>query len=178
MSGGEFTNLPPTCANGYFHGIMEAYMGEVKNISLLKQKLQNICENIPGENTENKRQNRIDCYHGIGHGIFIQLEGDTAKSINFCENLTKDEKMQSMCRTGVFMEMLRQTDFESSELKIMTFKNCEKLDVKYQGECFNQQSYLLEEFGSKKEEFMKNLKSCQTIKDDIERITCIRMFKF
>lgn len=174
-------SLPPTCGSGYFHGLIEEYVGETTNIKVLKNKLSSICES----KTILENGNKIDCYHGIGHAIFIQLNNNLGGSLNFCNNISDDENNNSICRTGIFMEMIKSSaSFSNKEKdadeKIMSFANCEKLNIKYQGECFNQQSYLLAEFGSKKAEFTENILNCkkQFPNNQRERITCIRMFNF
>ncbi len=169
------STLPPTCGSGYFHGLIEEYVGTTTEINIMKNKLISICMN----SNVIKNNNQIDCYHGIGHAVFLYLEGNVKPSLNLCEDITRDEKMQSMCRTGVFMEMLRPEEARNNK-KILSFSACENLSEKYQGECFNQQSYLLAEFGTKKKEFNQNIKACNLKfpRKLEERISCIRMFNF
>ncbi len=171
-----FEALPPTCPNGYYHGLVETIVEHNPNI----YSLQKLCSQV------DSLQNRIDCFHGIGHGVLTYYDNSTDKAISFCNKISANkmandidsEKMASMCRTGVFMEMLRGV--ASTNSKIMSFAACENLPFKYQGECFNQQSYLLAEFGTKKEEFNQNLKKCkmQFPNNTLERVSCIRMFEF
>jgi hypothetical protein len=189
----------PTCSNGYFHGAVEAYAGETNNPKILLEKLDTVCgTQIPGvwdSHTPGiwaSKQISIDCYHGIGHASFIQLENDLKESINLCNNLNTYAHMQQMCRTGIFMEYIRSKGYnteskiltkdnkENTDLKAMSFAACENIELKYRGECFNQQAYLLEEFTTKQKEYTANIISCgkKFPNNQIERIYCIRTFKF
>ncbi len=161
----------PTCGNGYYHGVIEAYVGEEEQTEKdLKNKLEQLCINIP------QNQVKIDCYHGLGHAILVHEAYQVPNAVSLCDKVTKDETMKSMCHTGVFMEMLRD---QSVENKVLTFSKCENLPTEMQrAECFNQHSYLLNDFLSNKDKFIENMLFCEkSIKDMEERIICIRKEK-
>ncbi len=167
----------PTCVNGYYHGVLEEYAKDTKDKNILLNKLSDICKNID----KNDEKDSNDCYHGIGHASYIQLDNDLNKSLFVCNNVSLDEKMKQSCRTGIFMQASKNYDFDpnSKQNKIMSLSFCDTLkDPTYEAECFNQVSYLVEDLNNHKDEFIKNMMQCRKIPNQEERITCIRTFKF
>lgn len=170
----EFLMNIPTCGNGYYHGVIEEFVGDIPDKQHISGKLKNICEPI----LKNNPLAAVDCFHGLGHAILIEEDYDTQKAVALCDSITSDKKMLSMCHTGVFMEMLRS--YKSTDDKVKTFSLCESLPTDMQkAECFNQQSYLFDDFLNHKDEFIENMKECEkNVKDMEDRIICIRKAKF
>lgn len=161
----------PTCGNGYYHGVIGAYVGEENtDEQTLVKSLTQVCKNISDS------QVIIDCYHGLGHAILVHLDGQVDKAVKLCDQISPNEKMQTMCHTGVFMEMVRNENYDN---KVLTFSKCENLPTDMQkAECFNQHSYLLNDFLDNKDAFIKNMLECEAkVKDMEERIICIRKEK-
>lgn len=164
----------PTCPNGYYHGIIEKFAGDIKNKKILSEKLSKVCNNVP-------KLNLNDCYHGIGHAAYLQLDANLDEAILTCDNISEEirespdfEKLKGSCHAGVFMQA--SSDYNSENNKVMSLVFCDSLkkDI-YQAECYNQSSYLFEEFLKDKDKFLKVLKHCKTFKDQEERVTCVRM---
>ena len=162
----------PTCGNGYYHGVIEEYVGEEEENSDVVGKLKNICSSP----SINSHQVEIDCYHGLGHAIFVYYHKNIQNSVSICDSITNNEEMRSMCHTGIFMEMSRT---ENTDNKVLTFAKCENLPTPMQrAECFNQHSYLLSDFLQMRDAFIENMLDCEkNIKDMEERIICIRKEK-
>lgn len=168
----EILNDVPTCGNGYYHGAIEEIVEGFEN-EKIEEKLTSLC--IPILNSD--KQVVKDCYHGLGHAIFTQSGSDTKESLKVCERVTSgvNEEMTSMCRTGVFMELVNL----SNEMGVTSFEPClnQESDI-YSAECFNMQSYLFDEFSKQKEKFIENMKACQkTSLSTEDKIICIRKEK-
>lgn len=86
------------CASGYYHGIMEAYMGKFDDAALLA-KMPTICE--PSGQAYNLSY--YNCLHGLGHGLTIRFNQDIFKALPYCEAIGKTWESQS-CDSGVFMQ--------------------------------------------------------------------------
>ncbi|HSX48181.1 MAG TPA: hypothetical protein VLF41_01605 [Candidatus Nanoarchaeia archaeon] len=86
------------CASGYYHGIMEAYMGKFDDAALLA-KMPTICE--PSGQAYNLSY--YNCLHGLGHGLTIRFNQDIFKALPYCEAIGKSWESQS-CDSGVFMQ--------------------------------------------------------------------------
>ena len=77
------------CGSGYVHGVIER---RFKNVQDLIPLAQTLCTS-----------GKIDCFHGIGHGLMLATDNNLPQSIVVCNTLQGvRERMQ--CYGGVFME--------------------------------------------------------------------------
>lgn len=89
------------CWSGYYHGVMEAYMGKFDDNKLMAA-MPNICRQTPGKLYSFDYYN---CVHGLGHGVTIRFDNDIFKALPFCDAIGDDKNWeQESCYSGVFMQ--------------------------------------------------------------------------
>ncbi len=82
------------CGSGYFHGVIETYIGSTAN---LQDALQGICDGYTDV------FDRANCYHGLGHGLMFVSNNNLPRALAQCDNYP-DSKARIQCAEGVFME--------------------------------------------------------------------------
>ncbi len=82
------------CGSGYFHGVIETYIGSAAN---LQDALQGICDGYTDI------FDRANCYHGLGHGLMFVSNNNLPQALTQCDNYP-DPKAKIQCSEGVFME--------------------------------------------------------------------------
>ena len=99
--GSAFNAGSDICANGFYHGVVEALFGEKELATLGKNDTAHICDasNIGTSSPVA----RINCVHGVGHALMYMSGGDISVSLLHCEDLANDADI-SQCATGAFME--------------------------------------------------------------------------
>lgn len=163
------------CVSGYFHGVIEKVTEGVNDERTLVNMLRMACKEIGEKNLD-----ELNCYHGVGHVSLIHYEQNIEKALGLCDSLVEKKVMVNSCHSGVFMEMAKnyikpEDNPEDIDVGMKSLKACDSLPLKYQAECYNQQSYLFTEFTTD-QGFIDNLLECQKVKDQTERIYCIRMY--
>ncbi len=117
------------CDSGYTHGVVEEYLssGHVP----IAQALQAACQ--PGAATFRQWQ----CYHGLGHGAMIALDGDVAKSIALCGGLPSSFSSDA-CVNGVFMQHFVVTAHDGSVPKVNPtgLGDCQSQPARYKTVCY------------------------------------------
>ncbi len=166
-----FKNLS-TCGNGYFHGVIEEYTKDIKSTDALTAALTLVCRE-PGA------KNQIDCFHGMGHAAFIQLEYSTNDALAVCDAVSNDPVMQYSCYMGTFMEMSQ--DFSPEDLVTvkdgrMTFTTCDAQEPRYRVACYAQHAAFFENFTKTPADFAKNITYCTQIENDEYRMACVKFF--
>ncbi len=90
----------PSCASGYYHGILErAFVGVDSKRGLIKAA-RSLCSGAGV-----RRMGFLDyqCVHGLGHGLMIQTGYDLPTALSVCGDLqTRWDEIS--CTGGVFME--------------------------------------------------------------------------
>ncbi len=170
MSEDAYFKNVSTCGNGYFHGVIEEYSKQTNDKEMLVKILSNVCKE-PG------LKNAIDCFHGMGHAAFVQLEYATDDALYVCDNVTSDPVKNYSCYMGVFMEMAQ--DFATRDMVEvkdgrMTFKVCDSVDEKYKVACYGQHSAFFENFNLTPDDFTKNMRYCKQIENDRYRMACVK----
>lgn len=98
----------------------------------------------------------LECYHGIGHGLMMEVNYSVNDAIKECNVLPK-QIFRTYCIDGVFMEN------ENAELRNKTkfspnnpLAPCDGLETQYQGLCYsNHAVYLLTFFNFSKREAIR-----------------------
>jgi hypothetical protein len=89
------------CWSGYYHGVMEAYMGKFDDTKLLAA-MPSICKQTPGKPYSFDYYN---CVHGLGHGVTIRFDNDIFKALPYCDAIGNDKNWEQLsCYSGVFMQ--------------------------------------------------------------------------
>ena len=84
------------CEAGAFHGATEA-MFKVRGTATLESDVQLIC------GTSDVFFFRLQCIHGVGHGLMAWTSYELYDSLDLCDRLDTDRD-QRACYSGVFME--------------------------------------------------------------------------
>lgn len=95
-----FTLGSPTCASGYYHGILERAFVGVTTRAELARRAHSLCDT-----GGLRRFGYLDrqCRHGLGHGLMIQTGYDLPTALALCASLsTRWDHLT--CSNGVFME--------------------------------------------------------------------------
>jgi plastocyanin len=84
------------CQLGFYHGAIEASLGDLGSDEIIRD-VSISC----GENTNIIQ--RASCYHAIGHGLLVHHEYNLPEALTKCQ-LIVNEKAWSLCYHGVYME--------------------------------------------------------------------------
>ncbi len=145
-----FKNGSGECHSGYYHGTTEGYFALYGTVNL-EENLNTLC--TQDLNTFFRHQ----CFHGVGHGLMAWSNYQITEALSSCDQL-KEDKDQSSCTTGVFMENYTGA-FTKEEAQdpthVTTYLSqdpqfpCNAVAEKYQDECyFLQTSRMLQIFGA------------------------------
>jgi hypothetical protein len=96
---GRYFNNISTCGSGYFHGLVQEAVKDIKDKDELVKTFNNICYEKTMKDVAGS-----DCIHGLGHAAYLQTDYNLEDSIYICNNTTKSEYDRFNCYTGVFME--------------------------------------------------------------------------
>lgn len=131
------------CWSGYYHGVLESFVGEI-GLDNLGAQIDKVCEGIPGK--ERYAFDYYNCVHGIGHGVMAITSDNLFESFNYCDKLTGSWEQVS-CAGGVFMENViidglnRKTDYLRPSEPLYP---CTASPDKYKNVCYLMQtSYML-----------------------------------
>jgi len=95
-----YSHGSPSCASGYYHGILErAFVGVTTKRGLIRAA-RSLCSGAGV-----RRMGFLDyqCVHGLGHGLMIQTGYDLPTALSVCRGLqTRWDELS--CDGGVFME--------------------------------------------------------------------------
>ncbi|HSX48502.1 MAG TPA: hypothetical protein VLF41_03320 [Candidatus Nanoarchaeia archaeon] len=102
------------CASGYFHGVMEKYMGRFSDADLTGQ----VTEVCKADWLKPEAMDYFTCLHGLGHGLGIRFQNNLDKAVPYCEAFS-DEWQSSSCLSGLYMEnfIADGINHQSSDLK-------------------------------------------------------------
>ncbi len=93
-----FAEGSPSCASGYYHGLLErAFVGAESKRDLVR-KAGELCRGL-----RERGFLSYQCVHGLGHGLMIQTGYDLPTALEMCDGLGTGWQ-QTSCRGGVFME--------------------------------------------------------------------------
>jgi len=157
------------CGGAMYHGGIENYFlsemilnkGDADEI-----EFTHICVTLADDA---KKMKRVECAHGIGHGLAKVYDHDVFSSVKRCDEFS-DPTERRLCYEGVFMEnvvaytKVGAGTFDKDDL----FYPCNKLDAKYAGACFYYHaSYILDKRTTK-----AAFEECDKVKPEISLIFC------
>jgi hypothetical protein len=171
-----------TCANGYFHGIIEEYLKDVKDENTLIDKSRLICN----ESLYDKKSlSEGGCFHGVGHALYLQLDYDWDKSLKLCDSITENKSDRYNCYTGVLMEDIMDskqeeifTHIKNDNLYKFNFKRCESLDEIYKPACYMEVSVLFENLSENKNDYSLNISFCKYLANETYKMACIKQMAY
>lgn len=138
----SFLLCPMSLYNGGCqHGFFETALGQTQST---QEAVDLVCGSL---NNTFSSKFRFYCYHGVGHGVMMAQAYNLHASLSICDSL-EDSSGQQGCWQGVFMENVngglkdqaRDGVFSDTD----TLAPCNKMDGKYQHECFiNHSAWLM-----------------------------------
>jgi len=136
--------LCPTSYNyGCVHGFFQHALGMGETTEKAAAKM---CDNL-WRDPSLPLKTVQSCYHGLGHGIMVHADYVLPKALKMCGRLTWF-LAQEACWQGVFMENVDAALEGRDQKGVFTVEDplapCDRLDEKYQYQCFiNQSGWLM-----------------------------------
>lgn len=137
------------CGAGFFHGIIEAYVGYHPDFVINKESIDEIC------NQGKKDFKESTCNHILGHLLVLENKGEIEPSLPVCNSLDTP-RYQSECLNGIFMEDsfkpmlvdhgLAQTPVRDETRMIKQQTRCLKYSGKEGESCWTDLAEIFEEF--------------------------------
>ncbi|MCS7006336.1 MAG: hypothetical protein RMM28_02635 [Thermoleophilia bacterium] len=93
-----FSQGSPTCASGYYHGILERAFAGSASLEEVARRARELCRGLRPFGYLHRQ-----CNHGLGHGLMIQTGYHLPTALRLCAALpTRWDHLA--CSNGVFME--------------------------------------------------------------------------
>ncbi|WP_420130357.1 hypothetical protein [Longimicrobium sp.] len=87
----------PRFQSGCFHGVLEGYF--LQGGSIDRASVGNVCT---GQQVARGFE-RMECWHGLGHGLMVHHAGNFRQALDVCDGLQADQPRRE-CQDGIFME--------------------------------------------------------------------------
>jgi len=165
-----YTHGEDFCWSGYYHGVIESYIGKI-GFENLPKEINNICTDIPGKDTYSF--DYYNCVHGVGHGVMAITGDELFDALKLCDDLNGAWE-KSSCYSGVFMENViadgrnHKTEYLKPEDPVYP---CNAVDAPYKETCYLMQtSYMLKVTNY---DFKKVFDLCEGV-DPGFAVTCYR----
>ena len=138
--------LCPTSYNyGCMHGFFQHALGSGE---ITDQAAAKICDDWTQDRFLSLKTKQ-SCYHGVGHGVMIRADYDLPKALSACDQLGSPFAQQG-CWQGAFMENMdaaEQGQWHKAQFSLQDpLAPCDRVDAKYQYQCFLNQSAWLMKF--------------------------------
>jgi hypothetical protein len=158
------------CGGAMYHGGIENYfLSQVilKHENIDEIEFTEICKSLADDA---KKMKRVECAHGVGHGLAKVYDYDIFQSVKRCDEFS-DPTEKRLCYEGVFMENTVANQeigggtFDENDL----FYPCDKVETKYAGACYYYHaSYIL----AKKQKISLAFEECNKLKPEVSLIFC------
>jgi hypothetical protein len=125
----------PTCHSGYYHGLVEEYLGTAPTY---EQGIADVC----GKAENNVYFNWFQCTHGLGHGIMQFRNNELPQSLKDCDNVDPANQAREICYAGAFMENITTDEKTGHPAKYIKKEdpiypcNAPEIDDKYRSACY------------------------------------------
>ncbi len=96
--GKAFATCAPGCIEGCYHGVMEEYLSQNRDINVLLNQVPHFCESV-SHDWKLRRQ----CLHGVGHGLLHHNDISLVEAVKLCRSFG-NASSQDTCIGGVFMQ--------------------------------------------------------------------------
>ncbi len=143
-----FKLCPTDFDYGCLHGFFQYALSEG---GMTEAAAAGICKQLRKDSTALDKT-KYECYHGFGHGVMMHEDHDLMKSLAVCDNL-RFSLGQDGCWQGVFMENVDVAEEGAWQKGMFSMQDplapCDKVEDKYQYECFiNHSGWLMKFFGN------------------------------
>ena len=145
------------CEYGYQHGVISVARQELSD----PQIIPILCDTVEGP-----RYVRLNCFHGLGHGLLVNRDYNLSSALADCE-LVPNQREKEVCWGGVFMENAVPKHLKGPAVPQRLadiFSFCNQVDEKYKRECYF--------FGFQGGDFDNAVDLCRTLSNNRERIYC------
>ena len=151
-----------TCGGSLYHGIMEEHFRTKSQLDYGDStfvEASNVCNKLSDVSYS---QIRLECIHGIGHGLLIANDFDFFVSVKKCEEF-EDELDQRLCIEGASMGNAQafskgKGTFDENDILFP----CSVLDDRYAGDCYTFHSiYILKKVNGSAEDAFKQCDKLQ-----------------
>lgn len=88
----------PVFQSGCYHGALEGLF--MRGATVDRGTVRGVC--VPGARGQPGYE-RLECWHGLGHGLMVRYKGDHEKALPLCDVL-ETPRARRECQDGVFME--------------------------------------------------------------------------
>lgn len=131
------------CPDSYNYGCMHGFFQHALGMGAISAPdAAKICDEWVKDPFRSSKT-KESCYHGLGHGLMIHEDNDLHKALGVCDSLGTVFAEQG-CWQGVFMENVDSA--EEAGWQVGSFSPddplapCDKVEAKYQYQCFLNQS--------------------------------------
>ncbi len=159
------------CANGFYHGLMEAFLGANPNL----KKASDFCAYVDQKLKDKAPDASLQCYHGIGHGLlsagfqggikFIDEKSIYKPALDSCEKVSNTPEQLYRCASGVFNGIANfyiKGEYGLSVKNDNPFFVCVEQPEKYKESCYGNFNSLIFELSgnsfSKAVQYILNMK--------------------
>jgi len=124
------------CGGSQYHGIIERFFE--KNLVGTEPKKLNITAICPESFDNPYSLERLECVHGIGHGLTKFYNYDVFSALKECDELSSEGE-EILCSKGIFMENVetflesKEGNFDETDI----FFPCDAVDPKYAPACYH-----------------------------------------
>lgn len=126
---------------GCYHGVVEAFVATMPGIG--REEIARLCDGAPI--TAESPVVRIQCVHGVGHGLAHAAGGQVENALASCDGFGPDQDRQA-CYSGVFQQVIEHTDerpngnpFALDPTRQIPFAACDVVAERYRHACYVQQ---------------------------------------
>jgi hypothetical protein len=167
-----FAQGDPLCSAGYYHGVVEAVMGEI-GAEHIADGAGAVCASF--RERERYSINHFDCVHGMGHGFMGLYGSDVFASLAGCDGLA-DPWEQDHCHSGVFMENVNAVGHPTRPARHLRpaepLYPCTAVRERHKARCYERQTvYALY---VRNDDFAAVFELCASSPDERFRPTCYR----
>jgi hypothetical protein len=137
------------CPTSYNYGCMHGFFQHALGTGEIADKdATKICD-AWAQDPYLSIKTKSSCYHGVGHGVMIHADYELHKALSACDGLNSPFAQQG-CWQGVFMENVDAAEEGNWQKGLFSLEDplapCDRVDAKYQFECFVNQSAWLMKF--------------------------------
>lgn len=173
------TEQSQVCAHGFYHGVMESFIGKGEDIRLAGS----FCESVTADQKEKQSALLGSCYHGIGHGAILLHHNNAGTEpwnlvntgIYLCQQATDTPMKLQNCVNGVIDGLASAFvtgEYSLSEsMKVDPLQICRKLNDVHKAACYTGLDWLILHIADK--DLWKAAKFIEAIAEDTYAIASI-----
>lgn len=123
----------PVCHSGYYHGLLEEYLGTAESYEI---GIRQVC----GKVEDGPYFNWFQCTHGLGHGVMQFRDNELPQALTDCDLVDPVNSAREICYAGAFMENITTDEKTGHPGKYIKKENpiypCDWVETKYKSACY------------------------------------------